>query len=373
MMKRLLITLILFSLLVVPTGAVLAAPLDTTIPEGEVVNNDVAVFGEDLIIESGATVDGDVLVFGGDAEIKGVVTGDLAVFGGDVTVASTIEGDIVLFGGDLDATDEAAVRGDCVLLGGDFERRGKSGLGCTSAGRVDIPNQFWSGDFGRVERVGRSFAGNVAGAIGSAILAGFLALIAASAVPQHMTQVSRTIRSHTAASGGVGLLTAVAVPAIIALLVPISVLLLFVCVGILGFPIMLALGVGLIAGSVFGWATVGQVVGQRLAEVFNWNKLSLPITAALGSAAMTLGIGLLGALSLGFFEGLLTIAVTSIGLGAVALTQFGRKPYPYLPPTPERVVEAESGLEDDINIMVDDDKITAVLDTLPNDDDMTLN
>ncbi|MEM7116548.1 MAG: hypothetical protein AAF614_29205, partial [Chloroflexota bacterium] len=120
-------------------------------------------------------------------------------------------------------------------------------------------------------------------------------------------------------------------------------------------------------------ATVGQVVGQRLAQAFNWRNDSLPMTAAFGAAAMTFGIGFLGAVSLGFFEGLLTTVVTLVGLGSVALTQFGRKPYPYVTQPTRPAVEAADVVEDDINIMVDDDKLTAVLDTLPDDDDITLN
>lgn len=213
----------------------------------------------------------------------------------------------------------------------------------------------------------------MAGLLGGTAFAALLALVIASAAPQQMGEIQRTIRSQPAASGAVGLLTAVAVPAIIALLVPISILLLFVCVGILGFPIMLALGVGLIAGSVLGWVTVGQMIGQRVAEMLKWQKLSPVTTAVLGTVVITFGLGLLGLLSLGFFEGLIRLALASIGLGAVALTQFGRKPYPYVTAPAEPTVELAETIEDEINIMVDEDKLTAVLDTLPDEDDMPLN
>lgn len=372
-MKRFLLPFfVLVGILMVPTGVILAAPLDRIVDE--TVNNDIAIFGEDLILKTGSVVNGDVIVFGGDAEIQGTINGDLAVFGGDVAVANRVKGDIVLFGGDLEAADGASVRGDCVLLGGDFESNGGTDLGCTSSGRVnlDFPTDVLPDEFPSIETASQGFLGNIAAAIGSSFLAGVLAFVAASAVPQHMQQVERTIRAQPAASGAMGLLTAVAVPAIIVLLVPISAILLFVCVGILGFPIMLALGVGLFAGSVFGWLTMGQVVGQRLATALNWRKLSSPMTAALGAAVMTFGISFLGAISLGFFEGLLTMVVSFVGLGAVALTQFGRKPYPYLAQPAQRVVEADT-MADNIHIMVDEDKVTAVLDTLPDEDDITLN
>ncbi|MEM7119445.1 MAG: hypothetical protein AAF614_43940, partial [Chloroflexota bacterium] len=238
MKRRLFIPLMLLSLLLIPTGVIWAAPLDTVVGESDTVNNDIAVFGENLTIEAGATVNGDVVVFGGNADIKGHINGDLAVFGGDVDVASRVDGDIVMFGGNLEAMMGSSLRGDCVLIGGNFDNSGDSDFGCSSAGTIelDIP------DLPEVGNVGSSFLGGFAGAIGSAVFAGILAFVIASAVPQHMQQVEQTMRRYPAASGGVGLLTAIAVPAIIALLVPISLLLLFVCVGILGFPLMLVLG-----------------------------------------------------------------------------------------------------------------------------------
>jgi hypothetical protein len=55
-------------------------------------------------------------------------------------------------------------------------------------------------------------------------------------------------------------------------------------------------------------------------------------------------------------EGLLTAIIGSIGLGAVALTRFGTRPYPAY----NRVVEAP--------VKEDPDKVTAVLETLPVED-----
>ena len=76
--------------------------------------------------------------------------------------------------------------------------------------------------------------------------------------------------------------------------------------------------------------------------------------AALGTMILTFGFGLLGILSSEWVESLLAIVVTSIGLGAVALTQFGRKRYP----RQEATVSEEE----------DADKISVVLETLPVDD-----
>jgi len=74
------------------------------------------------------------------------------------------------------------------------------------------------------------------------------------------------------------------------------------------------------------------------------------VTAALGTAVLTFAVGLLGALPFIVGEGLITIILGSIGLGAASLTRLGTRPYPLVP-----VVENA-------------DKVRAVLETLPVDE-----
>lgn len=375
-MKRLLVIGLLVGLLVVSTTAVFAAPMQedgaTVVKEGDTVNNDIALFGKDLAVRQGGFVKGDVVVFGGNAQIDGQIKGNVVLFGGNLEIANKIDGDLVLFGGNVTASEGASILGDCVLLGGNLENNAGASLGCSSAGTFAVPNIITAvaQDMPKLDinvpdgPRGRSFVGEVVGAIFSSLFAGFLAFVAAVTLPQHMERIERTVRQKPMASGAVGVLTAVAIPAIIALLVPISIILLFVCVGILGFPIMLVLGVGLVAGSVLGWVTVGHMVGDRLFAALGMKRPSMPVTAALGAAAMTLVINALGIVTFGAVDGLLTFVVTSVGLGAVALTQFGTKAYPFLATATKRVVES-----DDEGIVVDDDKLTAVLRTLPHEDD----
>lgn len=372
-MKRLLVLGLLVGLLLVSTTAVFAAPLQDgvdVVGEGQTVNNDIALFGKDLAIQKGGFVNGDVVVFGGNATIDGQIKGNVVLFGGNMEIANELDGDLVLFGGNLTAAEGAKIKGDCVLLGGNLENMAGTSLGCSSA---KVPNVLAtisqdtpSLDVPLPDAPGRnSFGWDVLSAIFSSLFAGFLAFVAAAAVPQHMQRIERAVEQKPMASGAVGVLTAVAVPAIIALLVPISVILLFVCVGILGFPIMLALGLALVAGSVLGWVTMGHWVGERLVTALGLKRPSMPVTAALGAATMTLVINALGLVSFGIIDGLLTAVVTSLGLGAVALTQFGTKSYPFLAAPTKRVIESA----DDDGIVVDDDKLTAVLRTLPTDDD----
>ena len=354
-MKRFAILAIILLVMTVPTGVALAAPsFDTVVEAGEVINNDVTVFGEDLQVEEGATVNGNVVVFNGDAQVAGEVNGD-----------------IVLFNGDLEATGTAVIHGECVLMNGTLTDETESGLSCSS---IDELDNFFSTigsiaeDRGfdsvapaqdvHVERPSRdrSFFGDVAEAAINSLVLGALAFAAASLLPNHLRQVQTAVQRKPVASGAVGLLTAVAVPSIIALLSIISAILLIVCIGILGFGVVIALAIGFAAALIFGWIGVGSLAGQWLADPLKLKNRSLPMTAAVGTMLMTLGLGLLDAF-LPLF-GLVSGILFAIGLGAVMLTQFGTRPYP---------VQASND-DPDITIYEDPGKISSVLETLPVDD-----
>jgi hypothetical protein len=151
-----------------------------------------------------------------------------------------------------------------------------------------------------------------------------------------------------------GVLTAVAVPSLIVLLIPLSILLTFICIGLLGFPIILLLALGLVVGLFLGWIVVGTALGERL---FNRGKgTSIRWTATLGTGTLALGIGMLGLLPVDILTGLLVFLFTAIGLGAVALTQFGLKPYP------RRAAPGSPPYDED------PDKLDTVLQTLPPDE-----
>jgi hypothetical protein len=151
-------------------------------------------------------------------------------------------------------------------------------------------------------------------------------------------------------SGLAGMLTAVAVPSLIVLLIPLSILLTLVCIGLLGFPIMILLALGLVFGGLLGWVAVGTWLGVRL---FGHGKDDHIVRAAgLGTGLLTLIISVLGFIPFIIGESLLAAAVIFIGLGAVALTQFGMKPYPRQPQAATPTTP-------------DADKVDVVLGTLP--------
>lgn len=306
-------------MLLIPTSAALAAPpFDTIVGEDETINNDVIVLDGDVEIAAGATVNGNVIAFNGDANVAG-----------------TISGDLVLFNGNLSAAGTAEIRGDCVLLNGEFTHEDEVSFSCTDVESVpsfipaltNLPSQL---ELPRrpdikvnVPSTANSFFFNLADAAVRALVLGFLAFVVASMLPGNLTQIQDAVKEKPLASGSVGLLTAVAVPSLVALLIPVSILLTLVCIGLLGFPLMAVLLLGLVAGALLGWIAVGNMLGQRLAEPLKLKNRTAPVTAALGTALLTFFIGLMG-----FGEGVVIFLVSCIGLGATALTKFGTTPYP---------------------------------------------
>ncbi len=365
-MRRVTFVILVLLLLVVPISTAAAAPLfDTTVGENETVNNDVIVFDGDLELESGAVINGDVVIFNGDVRSEG-----------------TINGDLVIFNGDLEAVGNATVNGDCVLLNGDVEDDSVNGIRCTNieggalSGLVqaippavidpkaipdvaDVPAVPEAPTAPAVpdapreirQQSRRSNAGlDFVGVVSSTLLMGLIALAAGSLFPNHLQQVKSTAKSKPFASGAVGILTAIAVPALAAVLALISAVLVIICIGLLGFPIVLLMLLALVAAGIFGWIAIGTQLGERL---FNNGKQSLAMRAALGTMLLTFALGLLGML-LPWVEGLAAMAIGAVGLGAVTLTQFGRKPFP----PQDEVVEFT---EDEV-------KIATVLETLPDED-----
>ncbi len=348
--RRLLLFLALLLLLVIPTSAALAAPLaQRVVGDDDVVYDDVVLFDESFELAEGGRVKGDIIIFNGDA-----------------TIAGTVNGDVVLFNGNLETTETAVLNGDCVLFNGASAGEGASSLTCTDmdvvlpAGVSNYVNELTaSADFAppatvEVERpslIGR-FVGGTAAAAARSLLFGLLAFAVASLMPQPMMRIEDALRKKPLASGAVGLLTSFSMPFVLVIFGLVSTLLILACgLGLLGFPIMFVMVLALVAAGFLGWFSVGNVVGEFLAQRLNLKNRSQAMTTALGTAAITFGIGFLGAIPFVIGESLIWWAIVFVGLGATALTKFGTRDYPLMAlPQPNP------------------DKVTAVLNTLPEKD-----
>jgi len=342
-MKRKIVVLVLLLIMLAPAAISLAAaPHDRIIGEGEVVEGDVTVFGEHLEIKEGGVVEGDVTLFDGTAAVDGVIEGDVSVFGREMVVSGEVEGDVVVFDGRLVLEEGAIIDGDCLNFGGEVEDDSDT-ASCNSIGdglaesfgrlrplpeRPSIPSPPSPPPSGGTAatlaaRVGQFFL-DVFQLAGLSLSLGVLALVVTAIFPRQLAQVSGAIRRKPAASGVVGLLTAIAGPSLIALLL---VVLALTCVGIVLYPAVFMLGLVLLAAAVMGWVALGDLLGRTLAEPLGLNR-SLPVTAALGTTLLTLVAGALGLLPFIWGEWLVIALLVCVGLGAAALTQFGTKPYP---------------------------------------------
>jgi hypothetical protein len=115
----------------------------------------------------------------------------------------------------------------------------------------------------------------------------------------------------------------------------------------------MALILGTVAAGFLGWFTVGNIVGEFLATRLNLKTISQPATTALGTMAITFTLGFLGAVPFVIGESLIWMTIVALGLGATALTKFGTRAYPIV-----------------TGPVVNQDKVTAVLNTLPDKADI---
>jgi hypothetical protein len=354
-MKRIVLILTLLFLFTASVGVASAAPLnDILVRAGETIDRDLVVPGGNLIIEAGAVVNGSVTVFGGNAVIAGDVTGDLASFGGNVSLSGVAQGDVALFGGNLTVDETAVIGGDCVMMGGNLRGEGRESVTCAAFGGLPSFSAIFSASPppsrppSFAARLGYFFR-DMAELFSRALLLSIAALIIAAVIPDQLNRVSHTVTQRPLASGFVGILTGIAVPSLLILLLLISTLLIIVCIGLLGFPLALLILLALVAATVMGWVAIGHLVGKKVLGLLKMEQPSLIATAVVGTALLTLGVGFIKFLPLGgFFSWLLLWGLASIGLGATALTQFGRHDYPTVDrPRPRRKMEDILG-EDEV-------------------------
>lgn len=159
-MKRRLVPLVLllFLLFLMTAPGAMAATFKRggtiTIPEGQVINDDLYVAGGTVTIEgdvngdlivSGGTVivngnvKQDLLAAGGTVILNGTVGDDIRAAGGTVTINKTVQDDVVVAGGTIDIQKGSTIRGDLIAAAGDIGLRGRvTGQARISGGSLAI-------------------------------------------------------------------------------------------------------------------------------------------------------------------------------------------------------------------------------------------
>ena len=140
--------------------------------------------------------------------------------------------------------------------------------------------------------------------------------------------------------GLVGFLTFLAAVLLTPILLIISVILIVVCIGLLGFPLVVVMWLAVAAAAFLGSAAIGQLAGRWLSARLRLQGMTPALEAGLGAfiLAMVLGVAQASGCVVGVVGGLLNFAVFCLALGAVVLTRFGRQDYrsgePILPRWP---------------------------------------
>jgi hypothetical protein len=272
------------------------------------------VIGDSYRLESGQTLNTDLTVIGGNAFLAedSTVNGSLSVLGGNVTANGRVNGDISILGGNVQLGDTARVVGDLTTLGGVVNRAAGAVVEGSSSGarpfRVPMMRTV------PVQVHFDPIAGPLMAFFRALALAALAILVHLFAAPQ-MERTGRAAIAQPIVTGGVGLLTLVVAPALL-LLMAITIILL--PLSLLG---IIILG---IAG-LFGWLSLGLIVGRQLA-VWLKQPWSDPINAGVGTLVLSLLSSMLGLIvCLGWLANFL---VSMIALGAVFLTRFGTQEYP---------------------------------------------
>ena len=291
-----------------------------TLANGEKLDSNLIVMGGNATIEPGAILNCTLVTVGGNVDLGGTVAEDMVVIGGNIQLRSTS-----VIGGELVTIGSSVVREDgAQIMEGESQGFGVDGRDPRSDFR--LPGRF--GLLNPLFDLYRSLLHIVSVSVGL----GLLALLVVLFWPEQTARVASAVTLAPAAAGGLGLLTAVAVPMLI-VLAGITICLI---------PVSFVGSVLFAAALVFGWIGLGQLVGVRLAGALRLHNLSPAVSAALGTSLLTLVVSMVNWVPcVGWVA---PVVLGAVGLGAVTLTRFGTQPYlPNVPTTPPSAPPAEPG------------------------------
>ncbi len=290
-----------------------------SLSNGETLDGSLMILGGTADLEQGSVVEKDVTVIGGTINVNGQVKGNVSAVGGTVSIGSTavIGGDVNTLAGQLTREDGARIAGQVntgttgpfsLVVPGTIQIPGLEKLPPITLPRsVNAPavgiqmNPVWDGFWWLI----RSF------------LWAALAVLVALFLSQRTERVAESVMKNPLVAGGMGCLTVLIVPLILVVLV----------ITICGIPFALVGAFALWLAWGFGIIVIGYEIGKRLALLLK-TDWAIPVSAAVGTFALPLGLNGIGALvpCIGWMA---PAAVGLVGLGAVLLTRFGGRVYPY--------------------------------------------
>lgn len=284
------------------------------------------VFGTSYTLDSGETLNDDLLIFGGNVNLMNgsTVNGSVVLFGGSLDAAGTVNGEIVVLGGTVNLADTFVLHGDLITAGTYVNRAATAQVfGQTFTGEdnpsIILPSGLhlpdFTSNFNPALRIGGFFV--------RLFLWALVAMVVAMFVPTYLTRTSQTELTQPLISGGLGCLTVIIVP----------IVLIFLAITICLIPVAFIGAFLLVLAWSFGLVAIGLEVGKRISAMFKreWHPA---VTAGLGTFVLMIVLSGLETFvpCIGWIPKFL---VGLVGLGAVLLTQFGRKPYSPTPSLPE--------------------------------------
>ena len=313
------------------------------------------VFGGNYVLDEDETLEGDLIIIGGNATLKSgsFLNGDILIAGGTINASGSVDGNILSFGGVVNIKSHAEIRGDLVRFGGVYNIDKGAEIEGNMVGNegitvdldfledwsdweeFDYENQLeehkpfqqaFSTQRIALKKIGE-FLLNAAKALGMAVLT----VIASLFLLKPMERSSETLYQHPALSFGVGLLTLIAFPILMVLLLFTIILIPISILGLIGLALVI----------LFGWFTLSLLLGRRLAEVFK-TRWTDPLNAGVGSLALSLVAAISNIIPcIGW---LLPALFVSAGLGAAVMSRLGTRIYTQAKPvsvTPSKKPQAD--------------------------------
>jgi cytoskeletal protein CcmA (bactofilin family) len=312
MMRRILYSLVLLALLLLPAAPAYAQGgpsdgrviigQDFTLKSGETLSGDLVVIGGQVIVEKTAVVNGDVVVIGGSLKMDGQSSGNAVVIGGVVALGaeSSVAGDLVTVGGTLQRADGSKIGGNVVT------NMPPPSIKIPVTPQAEMPTippppglPIATNGVARAVTI-------LLQAIGLAALAMLLTLF----LHPQLDRVAQAVTHQPLMAGSIGLLTL--------LLAPIALVILVVTVLLI--PVALAGVVLIMLAWLFGVVAFGMEVGDRFTKAIHqtWEPV---LSAGIGTFLLAIVVGTINLVPcVGW---LAPVIIGLVGLGAAVITRFG--------------------------------------------------
>jgi len=297
--------------------------------------DDKIVAGGTFTLYSGETLDGNLLVFGGAVTLEelSLVDGDVLLMGGTISIDGRVNGNVVGFGGVVRLGETAKVTGDLTALGAAVHQAPgsevdgqviKGGEGPINIPIPIIPNISDLAELRTLPQTtyipGLNFQTSPLWSalwfLFKTFLWAALAVLVVMFLPKPIERTADAIVSQPILSGGVGLLTVIVVPILLAI----------IAITIILIPISLLGALALALTWFLGRIAIGYEVGRRMAKILK-KDWAPAVSSGLGMFLLALVVDASGQL-IPCVGWIFPAIVAIIGIGGFLLTRFGSQTYP---------------------------------------------